>query len=76
MFRRIQQSQEALRTFQQLMKENPSIIQLSNTYEQAAYCLLDIERFTLEPAKQDKTDYYVKHYLKKSIETSCNIVSS
>ena len=75
MLRRIQQPRKALYIFKQLMKDKCSTIQLSNTYEQAAFCLLDIKRSRPDIAEQDEIDYNVEYYLNKSIETSFNIVS-
>ncbi|XP_052269495.1 uncharacterized protein LOC127870943 [Dreissena polymorpha] len=66
--RQIKDSEQAYDIFKKVIKdEQCSLFHLANSYEQAAYCILD---------KNDKSkEFDMQYYLKRSVEVSCNLVA-
>ncbi|XP_052269494.1 uncharacterized protein LOC127870942 isoform X2 [Dreissena polymorpha] len=66
--RQIKDSDQAYDIFKKVIKdERCSLVLLANSYEQAAYCILD---------KNNKSEeFQMQYYLKRSVEVSCNLVA-
>ena len=74
--RAINNYDDAIGIFMELLQREFSLIYLANAYEQCAFCMLDKIKLVEDKAEKEKLEYNMKDYFMKAVAISAKLVAA